>query len=106
MLSYERLKRIAESDLCEEHHEDARCGVCDGILAARELLPLRWTPISPDNLPKVGDEVMRLQANRPIHVYAVHDENNSLVNCQARGDTHFRPINAPLSAPYGEGETK
>jgi hypothetical protein len=41
MLTDERLTSIAESELCEEHLDDVPCGVCDGILAARECLALR-----------------------------------------------------------------
>ena len=41
MISDERLKSIAESEMCEEHGNEVRCGVCDGILAARELLAAR-----------------------------------------------------------------
>ena len=63
-----------------------------------KLAALDWTPITESNLPKVGDEVMRFQADKIRQtVYAVDgtEEQNTLIICLARGDTHFRPINPP-----------
>ena len=73
-----------------------------------KLAALDWTPITESNLPKVGDEVMRFRADKIRQtVYAVDgtEEQNTLIICLARGDTHFRPINPP--PPSGaKGETK
>ena len=63
-----------------------------------KLAALDWTPITESNLPKAGDEVMRFQADKIRQtVYAVDgtEEQNTLIICLARGDTHFRPINPP-----------
>ena len=36
-----QVERLAAENLCEAHDEGVNCGVCAGILAARELLTLR-----------------------------------------------------------------
>ena len=64
-----------------------------------KLAALDWTEITESNLPKVGDEVMRFRADKIRQtVYAVDgtEEQNTLIICLARGDTHFRPINPPV----------
>jgi hypothetical protein len=98
MLTEERLKHIAESELCEAHDEGTPCGVCDGILAARELLASRWTRITPENLPKVGDELLGQDIECGWAVLALDGIPESERDCRTLlriGWTHFRPINAP-----------
>jgi hypothetical protein len=102
MLTEERLKHIAESELCEAHDEGTPCGVCDGILAARELLASRWTRITPENLPKVGDQIgtwMQYRFDGVPHWTTLTVLQFMLVwefaEYDRRGWTHLRPINAP-----------
>ena len=62
----------------------------------------KWTPIDAAHLPKSGDEIMRFKGDvDPTHVYAVFAEPLSYEHCIARGDTHFRPVNAPAQPTEG-----
>ncbi len=58
-VSDERVQQYATEELCEAHGIGVRCGVCDGILMARELLTLRsenerrWISVE-ERLPEGG----------------------------------------------------
>ena len=58
---------------------------------ARELLVLQWTRITPENLPKVGDEV-GVRVDRVWVVQEVRGEGHDWFRI---GYTHRRPLNAP-----------
>jgi hypothetical protein len=72
---------------------------------ARELLALRWTPITPKNLPKkdVHESLFRYRDGS----WGVVDvkEEWPYERWIKRGHTHFRAMNPP-PAPSVEGETK
>lgn len=63
--------------------------------AKAELAEMQWKPITPDSLPKVGDEVMSIK----------HSDSTKLVVCGGSHDfdwwcvdmrfTHYRAINPP-----------
>ena len=61
----------------------------------KQLAALQWQPITPENLPKVGDEVLSVK----------HNDSTKLIICGGNHDfdwwcvemryAHFRPINPP-----------
>jgi hypothetical protein len=64
---------------------------------ARELLALRWTPITPENLPKMGDEIWNTLSSR---VEVVLDWMPQFFANDHRlwiksGWTHRRPLTPP-----------
>ena len=87
-------------------------GMRDRITALQSQLDaLTWTEITPENLPKIGDElfahhVFRVAQWDTVHVFRVAqwDTVSSVTNIHATwrvddflncGWTHFRPINPP-----------
>jgi hypothetical protein len=65
---------------------------------ARELLALQWQPITPENLPKFGDEAYSTAHGDLLYIHAC-----DLVSYQEwinEGWTHFRPINAPKEVAH------
>lgn len=67
-----------------------------------ELAALRWKLITPDNMPKIGDEVLGSQAGphdvQAVTGYGLHylrDHERTAQEWWDSGATHFRPINPP-----------
>ena len=58
-----------------------------------------WRPITPDSLPKVGDEVLRISDNGIVWVYSAVKNYKSFDEAIALMDTHYRPINPPEPLP-------
>jgi hypothetical protein len=79
----------------------------DKRIAALEawIKELDWTPITEDNMPKVGnDEVGRKRLGRPYGTWIVCDVSDipfkqrvTARQYRSLGWTHFRPINAPAA---------
>ena len=63
-------------------------------MMALRLSALDWTPITPDNLPKVGDEVLGFYSTGEMNVYASTGKEKP-ENWKPSIFTHFRPLNAP-----------
>lgn len=67
-----------------------------------------WTPITPENLPKVGDEMYAYsEIDGKGYVTAVEPEHAAMsfeVLTKGGDHTFFRPINAPQSGPAGDGQ--
>jgi len=73
-----------------------------------QLDALQWTPITAENMPKQGDELLGRCGNG---VYYVNEYGGLADYAQLVAEeewTHFRPINAPQpkAAPSDGGETK
>jgi len=73
-----------------------------------QLAALQWTPITAENMPKQGDELLGRCGNG---VYYVNEYGGLADYAQLVAEeewTHFRPINAPQpkAAPSDGGETK
>ena len=70
-----------------------------------QLAALQWQPITPENLPKVGDEVIAYEEELQV-VYSVdcipESERDAKI-WNRNGWTHFRPI-APPAAHTGESK--
>ena len=66
----------------------------DQAQMARELLALQWTPITAENLPKVGDEVFLRYEDGTSEVFAVESPHTTEW-CEFQGYTHRRPLNPP-----------
>ena len=66
-------------------------------LAESQLAALLWRPITPESLPKVGDEVTRNFKDGYWEVAAVADFLGvmAFLNFKAGEWTHYRPINPP-----------
>jgi hypothetical protein len=66
-----------------------------------QLAALSWTPITPDNLPKVGEEVGGYDPAEAISVWRVRIVTKITVNADWRAlkYTHRRPLNLPIAAP-------
>jgi len=62
-----------------------------------QLAALQWTPISPENLPKAGDEVLGYEDGLfPVYpVSCIPDHERSAEDWHKHGWTHFRPIAPP-----------
>jgi hypothetical protein len=62
-----------------------------------QLKALEWQPITPENLPKVGDEVACFDSGGSViyEVSHLHTLFSSQKWRDERGMTHFRPINPP-----------
>jgi hypothetical protein len=61
---------------------------------------LEWQPITPENLPKSGDEIYRAAGDRPndvADVMAECGEYDAVELYHGYGFTHFRPINPPAA---------
>ena len=69
------------------------------IVVLRALVAaLGWQPITPDSLPRVGDEVLRQRPDSlisPVVDNAVHPNDTTHEDWIALGYTHFRPIHPP-----------
>ena len=63
----------------------------DQAQMARELLALQWTPITAENLPKVGDEI-GAYIERVWVVQEIRREGHGWLH---KGWTHRRPLNPP-----------
>ena len=57
-------------------------------------MALLWTPITAENLPKVGDEVLRAYEDGTFEVFAV-EYHRTAEWCEFQGYTHRRPLNPP-----------
>jgi hypothetical protein len=73
-----------------------------------ELAALRWKLITPDNMPKIGDEVLGSQAGphdvQAVTGYGLHylrDQERTAKEWWDSGATHLRPINPPKEANDG-----
>jgi hypothetical protein len=72
--------------------------------ALRELKEARWTPITPGNLPKVGDEIYNFVEQQ---VRVVTPENVKWAGAGLwlqNHVRHFRPINPPSHPASKEGK--
>lgn len=58
-----------------------------------KLAACEWRPITPEDLPKVGDEVFTRYLE--AHTIAPRAEDGIWENCANRTWTHFRAINPP-----------
>ncbi len=87
--------RILKAQLHDEalafNHANEVVGELEAQLseAQAKLAQMDWTQITPDNLPKVGDEVIYGNGKRVCSVTREYD----FTVWKATGDTHFRPIN-------------
>ena len=73
------------------------------LLALREAV--RWKPITPDSLPKVGDEVYRAGMNgcKPaLDIQVVGDATTTYNGYREWGWTHYRAINPPSAEGSSE----
>jgi len=93
-MTNERLNAISEMLECPNPEYES--GAREIRQMARELLALRWQKITPDNLPKVGDEVIDLKKGS-IDVIDPEDEALGHESLRQFGFTYFRPINAPAT---------
>lgn len=57
-----------------------------------QLAALDWQPITADNLPKCGDEVLDIGG---VFTVGTEEPEWNLLDWKTFGATHFRPINAP-----------
>jgi len=75
--------------------KDERVAALEAQLAEanRKLEALDWKPITPENLPKVGDEVW--QQGHDTYVVLDKNQMRSANDYGVWGWTHFRPINPP-----------
>jgi hypothetical protein len=73
----------------------------------RSLAALSWTPITPENLPKVGDEILAA-CEAYANVRNVDAQDMRVLWKERRYWTHFRPIAPPAVPPVtqttGESE--
>jgi hypothetical protein len=84
--------------------------VCDKQLHAaqetiaaleRKLGSLDWTPITPENLPKVGDEVLCGRERREVKE---EDLPRFAESWHFHGWTHRRPLNLPNPPSHPKGD--
>jgi hypothetical protein len=68
----------------------------EAVEMARELLALQWQPITENDFPSEGNEV--LGSDGSVLVVDGAMANFSLLVLQIQGWTHFRPINPPQEA--------
>ena len=101
-LTPEQTARLAERQLTPDQRRIAEL--------QSQLDALTWTEITPENLPKIGDELFAHHVFRVAQWDTVSSVTNihatwrvdDFLNC---GWTHFRPLNPP--PPSGaKGETK
>ena len=113
------MTRIASAyESMRQQWQDANQQLGDATIKIAELQSqldaLTWTQITPENLPKIGDElfahhVFRVAQWDTVHVFRVAqwDTVSSVTNIHATwrvddflncGWTHFRPINPPPRA--------
>jgi len=81
--------------------------------AQATIAALQWTPITPDNLPKVGDELARFPGDPSVRLCQVqvwqvgenagHEQPFSF-RWRLSEWTHFRPISPPAQDSATEGE--
>jgi hypothetical protein len=69
-----------------------------------------WMEITPENLPKAGDEVFRLRLGVSGRAFpsvdaAINCDNTTCTDWALLRYTHFRPINPP-APPRGAQETR
>lgn len=86
---------------CAENSRLALASERDKLKA--ELARLQWQPITPENLPKVGDEIFGSRTDgRGIHIRLLPEGYTSPVarvgDFTCAGWTHFRPANLPKEA--------
>jgi hypothetical protein len=69
--------------------------------AQERIKDLEWKPITPDSLPKVGDEAMNPTTGEVIASPSFYDDLNYelWIDC---GWTHYRPINPPERTKEGK----
>jgi hypothetical protein len=71
--------------------------------AQATIAALRWTEITPDNLPKMGDEIAHFAKSRFVEVAAVMDcDIPWLERRHTNFWTHRRPISPPAQARAAE----
>ena len=91
-----------EIERIKQHAHDPMMCVSDEVRQmARELLALQWQPITPENLPKVGDEVLRLKDVHTVYDTMVSAYRNAEEWHKANW-SHRRPINPPKEANRAE----
>jgi hypothetical protein len=81
-----------------EYHKRRANGAEERERVLREAL--EWQPITPENLPKSGDEIYRAAGDRPndvADVMAECGEYDAVELYHRYGFTHFRPINPPAA---------
>ena len=59
----------------------------------------QWTPITPENLPKVGDEVLSVGEEGEAYLMAPWSDKDSFADLSRDGWTHYRPITPPEVKP-------
>ena len=82
------------SDVCAVHAPQLKAA----LARVKELEEqVRWKPIMPESLPKVGDEVYRAGMNGSVPAIDVQvaQEDANYNSYRACGWTHYRPINPP-----------
>jgi hypothetical protein len=73
------------------------------------LEALQWTPITPENLPKRGDEVLRQRNGGLLSIVvgnAISPEDTTYQEWIDLKYTHFRPINPPRSEDAARSQTE
>lgn len=105
MLSKERLENIRKHQVvCEGGCQ--HCAEFEEIeQMARELLALRWKKITPESLPKVGDEVFEFDSKECEAINCI-TEKRSYEGWKLNRYTHYRPINAPVEDDRSTDETQ
>jgi hypothetical protein len=94
---------VESFELCRH---DILLSCCHGCQSERiadletKLASLSWTPITPDNLPKVGDEVWAIDRGliEPSELTSSSRTVPTYGDWIKAGYTHFRPINPPFPA--------
>jgi hypothetical protein len=105
-VSNEAIKDLLWNENVSVHMTGA--GINDTLEQAyqRGLAANAWTPITPDNLPKVGDEVLWIYVENDVQV---DDVRWDWTSADVRGvadktRAYRRPVNPPLPEPPKEGE--
>jgi hypothetical protein len=105
-LAEARERELAEARAQVLDWENREAAICPEDVGFEKLLrvlraqlaALGWQPITPDNLPRVGDEVLRQRPGSlisPVVDNAVRPNDTTHEDWIALGYTHFRPIHPP-----------
>ena len=109
-----RAQQMANEDSAEVARVWAkRCATLERELATAQatIAAAQWTPITPDNLPKVGDEIARFPADPSVRLCQVQvwqvgenagPEQPFAFKWRLSEWTHFRPISPPAQASAAE----